>query len=73
MTLKNVVPQILAVELLNHRNCLQQMSFADLQDSTPFWIVRRERLDSFLIEKAINAGAELFRPFEVCLLKKVEK
>ncbi len=69
--LKPVVDEV--IQKVEFSWCLEDQVIADLQDSTPFWIVRRERLDSFLIEKAINAGAELFRPFEVSSLKKVER
>ena len=43
---------------------------ANLSDSEPFWIIRRDILDEFLRNKAINAGAELIRPFQVTDLSK---
>ncbi|KGG12871.1 Geranylgeranyl reductase [Prochlorococcus sp. MIT 0601] len=39
---------------------------AELPGSSPFWIVRRENLDNFLIEKAISKGAKLLKPFNAC-------
>ena len=44
---------------------------ANLDTTEPFWIVNRENLDEYLIDKAVNAGAEIIRPFEVSSLKKV--
>ncbi len=43
---------------------------ADLSDSEPFWIIRREKLDFFLQNKAINAGVELIKPFKVNKINK---
>ncbi len=43
---------------------------ANLIDTEPFWIVRREKLDVFLRNKAINAGAEMLSPFQVISLKR---
>ncbi len=45
--------------------CLSDKVIADLSNDEPFWIVRREELDGFLRTKAINAGAELIKPFNV--------
>ncbi len=38
---------------------------ADLPGSSPFWIVKREKLDHFITSQAINEGAELLKPFRV--------
>ena len=50
--------------------CLDDPVIADLPGSSPFWIVRREKLDSFITNQAVNAGAELLRPFKVMELQK---
>ncbi|WP_320667311.1 geranylgeranyl reductase family protein [Prochlorococcus sp. MIT 1307] len=50
--------------------CLSDLVIAPLPGSSPFWIVQREKLDSFITEQAINAGAELLRPFKVTNLQK---
>ena len=42
---------------------------ADLSGSEPFWIVNRTKLDEYLIDKAINAGAEILRSFQVSKLE----
>ncbi len=52
--------------------CLSDPVTAELPGSSPFWIVRRENLDSFLADQAINAGAELLKPFKVAKLQKAE-
>ena len=44
--------------------------FAELPGSSPFWIVKREKLDDFLSTKAIEAGAEMLRPFKVTSIEK---
>ena len=41
--------------------CLTDPVVAELPGDAPFWIVRRERLDQLLADKAVQAGAELFR------------
>ncbi len=50
--------------------CLSDKVIANLPGSSPFWITKREDLDCFLIEKAINEGAELLKPFKVSKLFK---
>ena len=45
--------------------CLDDPVIAELPGEAPFWIVRRERLDSLLLEKAQEAGASLHCPFLV--------
>ncbi len=49
---------------------LKDPVIADLPGSSPFWIVRREKLDSHISTQAINAGAEIIRQFVV---DKIEK
>jgi geranylgeranyl reductase family protein len=39
--------------------CLEDPVVAELPGDSPFWIVRRSRLDAFLLEQAMAAGAEL--------------
>ncbi len=43
---------------------------ADLSGSSPFWIVKREKLDSFLLDQAINSGCNLLTTFNVVNIKK---
>ncbi len=50
--------------------CLSDPIIANLQNSEPFWIVKRENLDEFLRNQAVNSGAELIRPFKVQKLEK---
>jgi len=45
--------------------CLDDPVVAELPGEAPFWIVRRERLDGLLLEKAQEAGATLHCPFLV--------
>ncbi len=45
---------------------------AELPGSSPFWIVRREKLDAYIATKAIEAGAEILRPFRVTRVEKQE-
>lgn len=45
--------------------CLDDPVIAELPGEAPFWIVRRERLDGLLLEKAQEAGASLHCPFLV--------
>jgi len=52
--------------------CLSDPVVAELPGSSPFWIVRREKLDYFLTDQAINAGAELLKPFKATKLQKTE-
>ena len=37
---------------------------ADLSKESPFWIIRREKLDKLLLNEAINYGAEILRPLK---------
>jgi len=50
--------------------CLSDPVIANLPGESPFWIVRRENLDAFLINNAISKGAQLIRPFKVNNLEK---
>ena len=45
--------------------CLKDPVVADLPGEAPFWIVRREQLDSLLLEQAMHAGAKVLRPSRV--------
>jgi len=45
--------------------CLEDPVVAELPGEAPFWIVRRERLDRLLAERAIQAGAERLVDVEV--------
>ena len=42
--------------------CLEDPVVAELPGDAPFWIVRRARLDAFLAEQAVAAGARLLQP-----------
>tara|TARA_Y100001968_G_scaffold310906_1_gene332307 strand:- start:12077 stop:13204 length:1128 start_codon:yes stop_codon:yes gene_type:complete len=53
--------------------CLNDPVVANLPGEAPFWIVRREKLDHYLTIKAIDAGAEIIKPFQVSTLKKENK
>ena len=44
---------------------------AELSGSSPFWIVKREKLDSFLLNQAINAGCSLLTAFDVVNINKI--
>ncbi len=41
-----------------------------LPGSSPFWIVKREKLDSFLLDQALNSGCNLLTTFNVVNIKK---
>jgi len=43
---------------------------AELSGSSPFWIVKREKLDSFLLDQALNSGCNLLTTFNVVNIKK---
>ena len=38
---------------------------ADLTGESPFWIIRREKLDKLLIDEALKYGSEILRPAQV--------
>ena len=46
---------------------------ADISGSDPFWIVNRAKLDEYLIDKAINSGAEIIRSFKVSQVKQTKQ
>ena len=49
--------------------CNTDKVIAELSGSSPFWIVKREKLDSFLLEQAANAGCNLLTTFNVVDIK----
>ena len=38
---------------------------ADLSGESPFWIIRREKLDKLLLDEALKYGSEILRPAQV--------
>ena len=66
--LQSVVDEV--IERVEFSWQLSDPVVADLQDSAPFWIVRREKLDALLTSQAIDAGAELLQPFTVKSLQR---
>ncbi len=50
--------------------CNTDKVVAELSGSSPFWIVKRENLDSFLLDQAINSGCNLLTTFDVVNIKK---
>ena len=38
---------------------------ADLTGESPFWIIRREKLDKLLLDEALKYGSEILRPAQV--------
>ena len=69
--LKSIIEEV--IETVEFSWCLKDPVLANLPGSAPFWIVRREKLDNFLTMKAVEAGAELIKPFQVSSLKKTNK
>ena len=51
--------------------CNKDKVIAKLSGSSPFWIVKREKLDSFLLDQAINSGCDLLTTFNVVNLNKL--
>ena len=51
--------------------CLSDKVVAELPGSSPFWITRRENLDKYITQKAVEAGAELISSFEVKELEEI--
>ena len=43
---------------------------AELSGSSPFWIVKRENLDTFLLDQALNSGCNLITSFNVVDIKR---
>ena len=50
--------------------CNTDKVVAELSGSSPFWIVKREELDSFLLNQALNTGCNLLTTFNVVNIKK---
>ena len=38
---------------------------ADLSGESPFWIIRREKLDQLLLDEALKYGVEILRPVQI--------
>ena len=51
--------------------CNTDKVVAELSGSSPFWIVKREKLDAFLLDQALFSGCNLLTTFKVVDLKKV--
>jgi len=43
---------------------------ADLTGESPFWIIKREKLDQFLLDESLSNGAQIMRPL---LIEKIIK
>ena len=50
--------------------CNTDKVVAKLSGSSPFWIVKREKLDSFLLDQALNSGCNLLTTFNVVDIKR---
>ncbi len=50
--------------------CNTDKVIAELSGSSPFWIVKREKLDSYLLNQALNSGCNLLTTFNVVDIKK---
>lgn len=50
--------------------CNTDKVVAELSGASPFWIVKREKLDSFLLDQALNSGCSLLTTFNVVDVKK---
>ena len=50
--------------------CNTDKVIAELSGSSPFWIVKRKRLDSFLLDQALNSGCNLLTTFNVANIKR---
>ena len=50
--------------------CNTDKVVAELSGSSPFWIVKREKLDSFLLDQALNSGCNLLTTFNVVDVKQ---
>ncbi len=66
--IESIVDQI--IEEVNFSFCLEDPIRAKLPGSSPFWIIRREKLDSLIINHAIDKGAEVIRPFKVSDIRR---
>ncbi len=69
--LKPIVDEV--IKKVEFTWCLSDKVVAELSGTSPFWIVRRESLDSFLLNKAINAGCDLITSFNVIKIEKDSK
>jgi len=49
--------------------CNTDKVIAELSGSSPFWIVKRAKLDSFLLDQALNVGCDLLTTFNVANIK----
>ncbi len=61
--LQPVVDEV--IERVDFSWCLGDKVVAELPGSAPFWIVRREKLDSYIAEQATYQGAERLNDFYV--------
>ena len=43
---------------------------ADLTGESPFWIIKREKLDQLLLDESLSNGVQIIRPL---LIKKIIK
>ena len=66
--LKTIVDEV--ITKVEFSWCLTDKVFAKLSGSSPFWIVKRENLDSFLLNQAVNSGCNLLTSFNVIKIKK---
>ena len=46
---------------------------ADLTGESPFWIVKREKLDQLLLDESLNNGAQIMRPLFIKVPKPIFK
>ncbi|WP_269622543.1 NAD(P)/FAD-dependent oxidoreductase [Prochlorococcus marinus] len=51
--------------------CLSDTVVANLPGSSPFWIVKREKLDELLTKEAIHKGANIENSFDAIKIQKV--
>ncbi len=66
-SLKPVVDEI--IQKVEFSWCLADKVVAELPGSSPFWIVRRKKLDELLINQSLQRGAQiwnLFEPKDIC-------
>jgi len=50
--------------------CNTDKVVAELSGSSPFWIVKRENLDLFLLDQALNSGCNILTSFDVVNIKR---
>ena len=65
--LKPIVDEV--IKKVEFTWCLSDKVVSELSGASPFWIVKRENLDSFLLNKAVNAGCNLITSFNVIKIK----